>query len=60
MAIFPNIFLGFSTQNPRACARGQKSGFFQFFLKKKTVPEESGFQQSTFIFYWAAIREKRT
>jgi hypothetical protein len=62
MAISSNIFLGSSTQNPRDSARGQKSGFFQFFLKKKLMPEETGFQprfqQSTNIFYWGASRQK--
>jgi hypothetical protein len=55
MAIFSNIFLSFSTQNPRASARGQKSGFFQFFLKTKLMPEVSVFQQSTIIFYWVGL-----
>jgi hypothetical protein len=55
MAIFSNIFLSFSTQNPRASASGQKSGVFQFFLKTKLMPEVSVFQQSTVIFYWGPI-----
>jgi hypothetical protein len=43
MAIFSNIFLSFSTQNPRASTRGQKSGFSQFFLKIKLIPEHQVF-----------------
>jgi hypothetical protein len=57
MAIFSNIFLSFSTQKPRASARGQKSGFFQFFLKTKVMPEVLGFQQSTIIFFWVRSHE---
>jgi hypothetical protein len=49
MRPFSRIFsFSFSTQNPRASARGQKSGFFQF--------EESGFQQTTIIFYCIVFR----